>query len=103
MRTVTSFELAFSKPEILAFWLCICRDSCLVNHSFCQAVTIEWALLSVSAVTSPAVGVFIWCQHIAVVAADDSSHVRHTAVTNFHRVAVEKPMIAVMFWEMLVN
>ena len=102
MRTVTSFELAFSKPEILAFWLCICRDSCLVNHSFCQAVAIEWALLSVSAVTSPAVGVFIWCQNIAVVTADDSSHVRHTAVADFHRVTVEKLMVAVMFREMFI-
>ena len=103
MRTVTSFELAFSKPKILACWLCICRDSCLVDHSFCQAVAIEWTLLLVSAVTSAGVGVFVWCQHVVVVAADNSSHVWHTAVANFYRVSVEKLVIAMMLRKMLIN
>ena len=103
MRTVTCFKLAFSKPEILARWLCSRRDSCLVDHSFCQAVAIEWTLLLVSTVTSAGVGVFIWCQHVVVVAAYNSSHVWHTTVANFYRVSVEKLMVAVMFGKMLIN
>ena len=58
---VTRFEVAFCKSEVVACWFSSCSDGGLVHNTFCQAVSVEWALFFSPAATGALARVQIWC------------------------------------------
>ena len=97
------FKWAFRDSKIFTFGFVACSDRRAVYNTFGQAVSTEWAVLFISAITFSNVGVWSWSEHFGVVAADYGSHIGHTAITHFYSVPVKKLVVTVMFGEMFIN
>ena len=103
MCTVARLETAFSETKVIACGLRNRRDSGFVDDSFSQTFSFKRAFLPVSAITGACIGVRFWRQKFSIMAANDSCHIWHAAVTDFHRIPVEKLVIAMVLREMLIK
>ena len=89
------FEGRFTQSEVVANWFGWWCDCGLVNDARCQALAIEGAGLTRSAVAGLSAGRRGRGQHFGVVGTDYGSHVLGAAVADFDGVPVENAPVPV--------